>query len=400
MADSTLRHRRRPLCTLGVLLLLTFVLGACAPGRTIEAAKVLADIAAGSGPSRLKATTPAPARTTIPGAAPGLILGDLYWPGDKADAALVLVPGAVPEGKDDPRLVAFAETFARARFALLVPEVPNLRSQQLSAEDARPIAAAIDHLVGCLSGEPSPAVGVAAISYAAGPALSAVLEPRRRDQVGFVLAIGGYYDLEAVVTFFTTGRFRTAPDRPWRFRTPNAYGKWVFVRANAPRLEDPGDRAILAEMAARKMDDLDAEVADLRARLGPEGRRVMALLDNRDPDRTPALIAELPAPIRKELRALDLKRQDLSKLDGRLILVHGRDDPIIPATESMALADAAATGRASLYVVDSLAHVELGPTGLLDGLKLWRAVYEVLSERDRMPPPEHARCAGRAGFPR
>jgi hypothetical protein len=354
---------------------------------------VLADVAAGDQPSRLKASTPEPRRWTVDGPGAGPLLGDLYWPGERALAALVLVPGAVEQGKDDPRLVAFARTFARARFAVLVPEIPNLRTRRLSPEDARPVAAAIRYLASCFGPAEQPSIGIAAISYAAGPALLAALEPSIRDLVGFVFLIGGYYDVEAVLTFFTTGHFRHGPDEPWRHRAPNAYGKWVFVGANAARLADPADRAALGEIAARKLEDLDADISDLRARLGPEGRAVMAVLDNRDPARVPGLIAGLPAPIRADLRALDLEHRDFSHVPFDLILVHGRDDPIIPSTESQALAAAAPPDQVSLYLVGRLTHIELAPAGLLDGLELWQATYRLLAERDALPAPEPARCA-------
>ena len=365
----------------------------CSPPRALEAAKVLGDIAAGSGPSALKRTTPAPERMAIAGPENDQPLGDLYWPGEDAVAVLVMVPGAVEQGKDDPRLVAFANTFARARFAVLVPEIPNLRTQNLSPEDAAPIGAAIRYLGGCVAPTERPgAVGVVAISYAAGPALLAALDPSNRDLIGFFSAIGGYYDVEAVITFFTTGYSRGGPETSWRHREPNAYGKWVFVRANAARLADSADQAVLAEIAARKLDDLNADIADLRPRLGPEGRALMALLDNRDPERVPALIDGLPAPIRADLDALDLKRRDLSQLPFDLILLHGRDDPIIPATESQALAAAAPDDKASLYVIDRLTHVEMGPGALLDSVGLWRAIYRLLSRRDAAPAPDAARC--------
>lgn len=323
----------------------------------------------------------------------GLAGGDLYWPA-AAEAALVLVPGVVPEGKDDPRLVDLAQTLVRARFAVLVPDIANLRAQKVSPEDARAIAAAIVWLTGC----GAPSVGVMAISYAAGPAILAALRPDTAARVRFLVAIGGYYDLQAVVTFFTTGHFRGAPDQPWQQGTPNAYGKWVFVAANAERLEDPDDRAALAAMAERKLQDLDADVADLEAGLGPEGRSVTALLDNRDPERVPALIAGLPEAVRRDLEALDLARQDLSPLHARLLLVHGRDDPIIPSTESTALAATAPAGTATVYLVDSLGHVELSPAGLIDGWKLWRAIYALLAERDAAPAPDRAACRWDGGL--
>jgi hypothetical protein len=385
---------RRSLASWAMLpLLAVAALAACSPPRALEAARVLADVAAGSGPSALKARTPEPARQAIAGPDADPLQGDLYWPGEDAVAVLVLVPGAVRQGKDDPRLVAFATTFARARFAVLVPEIPNLRTRHLGPEDAGPIGAAIRYLGNCLAPAARPgSVGVVAISYAAGPALVAALAPANRDLVAFVTAIGGYYDVEAVLTFFTTGYYREGPDAPWRHRAANAYGKWLFVGANAARLAGPQDRLALAEIADRKLDDLDADIADLRARLGPEGRAVMALLDNRDPDRVPALIDALPAPIRADLEALDLERRDLSQLPFDLILLHGRDDPIIPSTESQALAAAVPDGRASLYVLDRLAHIDLSPGGLLDSLGLWRAMYQVMARRDALPAPDPARC--------
>jgi pimeloyl-ACP methyl ester carboxylesterase len=371
-------------------LLAVLPLTACSPLRGIEAARVLADLSdAEAGRGTEESVVP-----TEVAFAPdsGVTAGDLYWP-DRADATLALVPGVVPEGKDDPRLVALAQTLTHAGFAVLVPDIVNLRAQRVSPDDARAIASAIAYLANC-GPRGLPSVGVMAISYAAGPAFLAALRPETASQLRFLVAIGGYHDLEAVVTFFTTGFFRTAPDQPWQHRAPNAYGKWVFVAANAERLAEPDDRAALAEMAARKLRDLDAGIADLRSGLGPQGRAVLALLDNGDPDRAAALIAGLPPAVRGDLAALDLARRDLSQLQVQTLLVHGRDDPIIPSTESQALARAAPAGTATLYLVDSLAHVELSPAGLVDGLKLWRAITWLLAQRDAAPAPNLAACRG------
>lgn len=383
------RLHRRP----GTVILLLGLLAACAPQRAIEAINVLGDISAGHGASRLKAITPRPERRTIRSVPPERTLGDLYWPGERTKAALVLVPGAVADGRNDPRLIAFAHTFARAGFAVLVPEISGLNAQHLSAEHARPIGQAIQALADCAGSTKEPgSIGIAAISYAGGPTLLAALHPTTGALIHFALIIGGYFDTEAMITFATTGYFRNGPDTPWEYREPNAYGKWLFVQDNAPRLSDPADQTALAEIAARKLEHLSADIADLRGDLGHEGRVVMALLDNRDPDRASSLIDALPVAIRAELEALDLKRRDLSRLPFELLLVHGRDDPIIPSTESEALAAAVPDDRTSLYIVNSLAHVELGPAGLIDGMKLLRAVYRLLALRDALPAPVKAAC--------
>ncbi len=365
--------------------LLAIGLGACSPLRAIEAARVLGDITAGAGPSRLKRVTPTPLRSVQSFAVGGRErVGDLYLPGhlpgQGATAKLVLIPGASRTGRRDPRLIALAETLARARFAVLVPEIEGLRDLRVSAEQALDVADAVRFLA--RRGEAARCVGIVAISFAAGPAILAALREDTRDRVCFIVIVGGYYEMQAAVTFFTTGSYRESATGTWRHRVPNAYGKWVFVRNNAGRLSDPGDRVRLAAMAERKMKDLDAEIGDLAATLGPEGRAVHALIVNRDPGRVPDLIAALPQGVRRDMAALDLKARDLSKLAARLLLIHGRDDPIIPYTQSQSLAAALPADRAKLYLVGSLSHVDLGPGDAIDGLTLWRAVYGLLQERD------------------
>lgn len=354
----------------------------CSPARLAEASRVLADIDAGAGPSSLKEQTPPPVRRAVRYSVAGRErAGDLYIPGNGALAAMVLVPGVAREGKDDARLVAFANTLARARFEVLVPDLPNLRDLKVSPADARVLADASVFLDG--RGSSRRRTGMTAISYAVGPAVAGLFESGMEGRVDFLLAIGGYYDIDAVITFFTTGYYRTGPRDTWRYRRPNAYGKWVFVRSNADRMKDGNDRALLKTIADRKLADPDADIAGLSARLGPEGRSVFALLANREPDRVPALVAALPAGVVEDTVALDLKRRDLGSLKVRFVLVHGRDDPIIPETESQRLGGV--LQNSDLFLVDSLDHVDPKPAGFVDKLRLLQAIHAVLVLRDGGP---------------
>ncbi len=378
---------RRRLGILVVALAAVVVPAACSPPRALEAMRVLADLDAGDGPSGLKEATPAPSRAAVAYSVDGRArVGDIYRPGEAARAALVLVPGAAEAGKDDARLVAFATTLARARFVVLVPDIASLRALHVRAADAREVADAILHLAGRGDGAAGRRLGVVAISYAVGPAVIAALEADVRDRLHFVVGVGGYYDIEAVVTFFTTGYFRPRPGAPWRHVEPNAYGKWVFVLSNLERVRDASDRAALEAMARRKLDDLAADLADLVTGLGPEGRAFHALLANVEPERVPALIAALPGDVRAEMAALDLARRDLRSLGARLLLVHGREDDIIPWSESQALAAAAPKGRADLFLVDGFSHVD-PKSGHPDRFQLWRAIYRLLELRDGVPAP-------------
>lgn len=295
-------------------------------------------------------------------------------------AGIVAVPGAHPAGRNEARLVHLARSLAAHGFAVVVPEIASLRRLNVTAGDADHIADALRHLESEMG--PERPLGVAAISYAVGPAVIAATRADLETRVDFLLGVGGYYDTATVVTFFTTGKFRETREDAWRYLAPNAYGKWVFVRANAARLDDPADRRLMAAIAARRLGDAAADIADLVTGLGPEGRSVLALLDNRDPERVPALLSALPAAIREELAALDLSRLDLGGDGPALLLVHGRDDAIIPYTESLALAAATGRDRARVYLLDGLDHADLAPRTWRDRLTLVRLVYRLLALSD------------------
>jgi hypothetical protein len=304
-----------------------------------------------------------------------------------------LIPGLAETGKDDPRLVALAASLARARIAVLVPDIASLRELRAGSENVSEIAAGLRFLAedgrsmwaiplgdtDLVEMEARP-VGVAAVSYAVGPALLATLEPGLAGRVGFLVGIGGYHDVTASLTYITTGWYRDAGGI-WRQGTPNAYGKWAFVMANAARVDNPADRTSLAAIARRRLADLEAPIDDLVAGLGPEGRAVHDLVTNEDRARVADLVAALPAPIRHDMAVLDLAGRDLSAAP-RALLLHGRDDAIIPASESVALAAALGPTGTRLILLDSLAHADLGLDSIADFYRLWRAVYWLLAVRD------------------
>ncbi len=313
---------------------------------------------------------------------------DLYLPpeftvDDYSNAAgMVLVPGASPGGKDEKLLIAFAESLAAAGYVVLVPDLPGLRNQQVSPSHADDIADAANYLSERLGGRK---VAVAAISYAVGPAVLAATLPEGARSIALILGIGGYYDATATTIYITTGNIRDA-DGSWQVRTPNEYGKWVFVWSNLGRIANPTDRALLDALVRRKFDDPEATVDDLVGALGPEGNAVWQLLANADPERVPALIGMLPPRIREALDRLDLARRDLSALPAELLLVHGADDPILPPEGSIALA--AAVPHSELFLIDSLTHVDLSLRSLDDGWAIYRACWSLIGWRDRLAAGE------------
>jgi hypothetical protein len=370
MASGLLRN-------LVAVALLLSVCG-CSPARTVEAARLLSDIARQDSAGAVQRVA-----VTYRGAQ-GTRRAHLYVPAESR-AGLVLVPGAAERVVEDPRLIGFADALRRRGFRVLVPELGGSDFLQVSAADADAIADAARWLLA--SGEASQ-VGMAALSYAVGPTLQAALRPDLRERTGFVVAIGGYHSVLAGITYLTTGAFREGPDGPWRRTEVDRRAKWIFLQANTEWIDDPNDARLLEAIARARL--AGAETGSLAARLGPEGRAVYRVFANRDPARVPALISDLPPRIRAEIGALDLAALDLRRLGAALILIHGLDDPLVPHTESLKLARAAGEDRSDVFLLRNLQHVDLAAPGPADLAALLGAAYRVLEERDRIAAQRHA----------
>ena len=369
------------------LVLVALACGACSPSRTLEAARLGLDAADGTGNGAAAASVGLRRPVILAGHA-----GDLYRAAPPLRAGLLLIPGVTPQGRDDPRLVVFAAALARHGFLVFVPELAGLRAQRVGRDDPVAITAAADALATCYGPGVGPRFGLVAISYTVAPAILAALDPVGGQRIGLVLGIGGYHSAAAAITYLTTGYYRSTPQSPWRAGSPEPIAKWVFVLASAQHMPEPRDRTLLTAIAQTRLRDPAADLSSLEAGLGEGGRAMMALATNRDPERAPALIAALPDDVRADLEFLDLSRCDLRALRAQLLLVHGRDDPLLPPTESAALAAAASPGQADLYVVGNLSHVEIRPGGISDTLLLWQAAYRLLERRDGLTPPDLARC--------
>jgi len=346
---------------LSAALLAVILITACAPPLgDSEADLALEDVAAGRAPSRLKEQTPVPVRRSVRNQAGGRhYRGDLYLSSESPRAGIVLVPGVVRAGKDDPRLVALAETLARLRFAVLVPDLVGLRHLKVRRSDVREVADAFAYLLSRPQLAPGGRAGIAGFSYGAGPVVLAGLEPDIREQLRFILALGGYYDLKSVVSYFTTGYYRDEMTGRWRYLKPRPYAAWVFGLSNADLLVRPQDRRQLRDYIYERAETDTADEPLPPVGLAPDAQALQDLLVNDDPERVPVLIDRLSPKMRAELEGINPAGHDLSALKAQVILLHGRSDNIIPYTESVALARAVPAAQVELFLIDGFAHVDV-----------------------------------------
>ncbi|MGF1593678.1 MAG: alpha/beta fold hydrolase [Kiloniellaceae bacterium] len=384
--STAIHARRRYIAAPTLWLAFVALLIGCVSTESWEATRLLQDIDAAGGPSELKKLTPMPQRSTERYQVEGRDnVADFYDPLQPLGGALVLVPGFTRDGKDDLRVQELARSLARARFLVMVPEVRGSRELRVRPEDADTIADALRHLHRTRAEAAGRSTGVVAISYAVALAILAGLEVREASvPLDFVVGVGGYFDSAAVVTFATTGRYRPPGTRSWEVGSPLQYAKWVFLASNAAVLDDAQDRARLEALGRDCFDGCDPDVEALAAELGPQGRALLALMVNREPAQVPSLIAALPEAVRQRMETLSPSRYDLSSLEGRLILVHGRLDPLIPYSESLALGRA--VPGSEVFLIDGFSHITPRSVGWGGQLQLISAIQAVLARRDGTPP--------------
>jgi hypothetical protein len=278
--------------TLALPLLLLAIAAAmgCAPRLgDSDAALAVEDIAAGYDSSRLKRRTPVPEHRAVEyQIAERRYRGDVYVSPEGALAGIMLVPGVVAKGKDDPRLVALAQTLARLRFAVFVPDLKGLRQLRVRASDVREVADGFRYLVSRTDLVSPGRVGIAGFSYGAAPVVLAALETDIRDQVTFIVTLGGFHDAQSITTYFTTGYYRDETTGEWRHLEQSLYGVLVFAQSYVGLATRAEDR----ERLTRYIDELAAErgIATMKMLpgLAPDAQALQALLINRDPERVPA----------------------------------------------------------------------------------------------------------------
>jgi hypothetical protein len=318
------------------------------------------------------------------------ILADLYFlENSGTSAAIVLTHGIIEDGKDDPRLVRFAQGLARAGFVVLVPELDGMKSFRILFSDVHDIVASFSYLRSRKDRVDEARMGLLGFSYGAGPTLMAAADPSIRDQIKFLVSFGGYYDPTNVIRFITTGAYEYRTEKG--FLKPDPYGKWVFFKNNAEHVGNKKDRALLRAVFESEEKGRKGEAAALVSELSPEGKNLYELVVNEDPNRVDLLVEIIDDNIQQYLQKLSLA-PIVPVLHAYLIIGHGNTDRLIPYTESLRLADAVRDGRkVHVAILRLFSHVdpsrldlsywELFTVYVPSMVQFYYLVYDLLSQQ-------------------
>lgn len=263
----------------------------------------------------------------------------LYEPPSLPIGALLVVPGLHYLGPADPRLDRFLAILAEAGVRVLCPFIRELRALRVGRSAVRDAQLAFDALAAI---PPYSRPGVLSISFGSYPAIHLASSPEHADRVGALLIFGGYASFEDVIRFSLEGD----PGRPHDPLNRPA----VFLNL-LPYLDDlPVDpeplrcawltfiRRTWGRPAMKRPEAFEPVARSLAERL-PSDARDLFLVG----------VGVAPGGPERIRAALGRGRGSLAHLDPREVcgairapvtLVHGRDDDVIPYTQSILLARA------------------------------------------------------------
>ena len=310
----------------------------------------------------------------------GLGSADLYVPaGDGVHSAVLLVLGVNPAGRDDPRVVGLAEGLARSGAVVMIPWSEDLAANRVRTEEIEALVRAFEFMTGHERVDPDRA-GVGGFCVGASLVTVAATDPRIRDDVLFVNFFGGYYsarDLMAAV--LTQRRFYNEISEPW---TPKQLSRDVVTAHLIEGMSDPQEVSALRRVFIQQDAVLDPVSL---SSLSEEAQAVHRLLSGTDLSETRRLLAQLPGPTISTLLSIS-PELSIHNLKARLLIMHDREDQLVPAYESRRLAEALES-RGDVYHTEFSLFQHLDPTRsvgpveyVVELSKLYRHMYLVIRE--------------------
>jgi dienelactone hydrolase len=282
----------------------------------------------------------------------GSIRSRLYRPDERIRRVVLLVPGVHAMGIDEPRLTAFSGELAASGVAVATIELPDLTRYQF---DARAVDMIEDAAL-WLSNQPEVGttgrIGIMGVSFAGGLSVVAAGRPSLREKLAFVFSFGGHGDLPRALRYLCTGLEPARPDDPEdaarRVRPPHDYGVAIILLGLADRMVPPAQveplrTGILTFLRASQLDAVDKqksqEVFEQARRLAGSLPEPAATLLNLVNDRNVKVLGDRLLPVLESVTYQNSLSPERSPAPAApVFLLHGTDDNVIPAVETVLLA--------------------------------------------------------------
>ena len=312
--------------------------------------------------------------------AAGAGLADIYRIPDEEDrAAVLLFLGANAAGRDDKDVVNLGNSLARAGFVVMFHWSPTMALRS----NIDPVE--IDNLVSAFQYlraqefVDQDRLGMGGFCIGASFALVAAADPRIRDDVTFINAFGPYFDArDLLMQLASRSRIYQGNSELW---DPDRLTLRVFANELIETLEEPRGQQALSRLFLEGQDVPEAELSDLPQ----EAQRVRQLLEGTTLEEAEGLYQNLPAEFRASMNYISPSAH-VGDLKARIMILHDRNDRLVPSAESRRLADALEE-RGNYRYTEVLAFEHVRPANggglwqlVKEGVKLYRHMYGIIRE--------------------
>ncbi len=280
----------------------------------------------------------------------GDVAAQFYRPDGSVSRTVLLVPGIHSMGIDEPRLTALARDLAGSGVMVMTMALPDLQRYQLTTRSTDVIEDAVLWMVTQPGLAPDGRVGIVGISFAGGLSVVAAGRPSIRDRLAYVVSFGGHADLPRVMRYLATGEETQVPGV--ENQPPHDYGVAVILYELADQGIVPPEQVaplrkgvetflLASQLTLRDMNEANATFEKAReyAKTLPEPAATYMRYVN---DRS---VSKLGPALVPYLQALGADSPNLSAdraaalPSAPVFLLHGSGDTVIPAAESVVLAN-------------------------------------------------------------
>lgn len=302
-------------------------------------------------------------------------VADLYLPaGEGKRSGMLLFLGVNPAGRDDERVVNLAEALARSGVVVMVPWSEAMTQKRVEAGEVDNLVRAFEYLAAheAVDGE---RLGMAGFCVGASFALAAAQDKRINERVSVFNSFGGYYDArDLMAAVIARQRFYEDDVRAWQ---PADLSVEVVRRHLIDTLPDENERRLLWQALAAG--------SDAPAGLSAEAQAVYALLTAPDLETARRLLDRLPLDALDTLRRIS-PSASIDRLRAKLLVMHDREDRLVPSEESRRLVDAAPS-NADVHYTEFSFFNHLDPTRPVGRIefareagKLFLHIYRIMRE--------------------
>jgi pimeloyl-ACP methyl ester carboxylesterase len=322
----------------------------------------------------------------------GSLRAKLYTPTTHTEEALLLTPGVNALGIDEPRLVGFARNLAATGFIVLTPELPDLSRYQITPRSTDMIEDAAVWFSNRTDLTRGHRIGLAGISFAGGLSVVASGRSSLHGRLRFVFSFGGHANFQRVVRYLCSGVEPPAPgiDHPPPVPPPHDYGVAVVALDLADQIVPPEQVAPLkagiltflhaSHLALFDRKEAEREFAKARqdeAAMQEPGRTFLHLVNERD-------VKDLGRRLLPHIANLGddpaLSPDRSPAPDAPVFLLHGLEDNVVPAIETLRLARHL-EGRTTVHVLLTplISHAEVDrpatTSEVIALIRFWRGMF-------------------------